>query len=230
MTNFYTEYSEALIIISILLPIVISILHYLIIGAKGVSLTPDKNTIQRFSRTERIFHFIRMLSFIIVAGTGIFFVFYGGSKAPGIAHSINGYLFSIVSICTLIIWFIPCIFTKYDILWLRHLGGYLSKEEAELPSGKFNAGQKVAFWLGILLSLILAGTGINLGKSAIAQTAVNAATLAIHGVSAALLITIIIGHVYLSLWVNKGTWRILTSGKVSEEWAECHHSLWKSLH
>ncbi len=228
MINFYTSYSGILIVISILLPIIASLLHYQIIGAKGVSLNSHENVIPRFSMAERIFHFIRTLSFIIVAGTGIFFVFYGGSKSSGITHGMSGYIFLIMSICTLIIWFKPCLFKKHDGLWLKHGGGYLTQEEVPLPAGKFNAGQKIFFWLSLLLSLILSGTGINLQKSAIAQVAVNDVTLVIHGVSAALLILTVIGHIYLSLWVNKGTWRVLTSGKVSVEWAKCHHPLWES--
>jgi hypothetical protein len=57
-------------VILVLLPIVVSVLHYLIIGPRGVTLDPDKNVIQRFSMAERIFHFIKMLSFGVVAGTG----------------------------------------------------------------------------------------------------------------------------------------------------------------
>jgi formate dehydrogenase subunit gamma len=228
MINFYTNYSGVLIGISILLPIVAALFHYIIIGAKGVSLNLGKNVIPRFSMTERVFHFIRTLFFIIVAGTGIFFIFYGGSISSGITHGISGNIFLIISICTLAIWFKTGLFEKYDWLWLRRLGGYLAKEEVHFPAGKFNAGQKVFFWLSMLLTLIVSGTGISLQRSMIAQAAANDTILVIHGISAALLILMVIGHIYLSLWVNKGTWRVLIGGKVSQEWAACHHPLWES--
>ncbi len=227
MVDFYTRCSEVLMVILVLLPIVVSVLHYLIIGPRGVTLDPDKNVIQRFSMAERIFHFIKMLSFGVVAGTGIFFVLYGGSKVSGITHSTSGGILLIMSVCILVIWFKPGLFKKYDKVWLTRLGGYLSKEEVSLPSGRFNAGQKIFFWLSILFSLVLAGTGVNLMRSMMAKTTVNGMVLVVHGVSAALLIAVVIGHIYLSLWVNKGTWRVLTKGKVSKEWAECHHPLWK---
>ncbi len=227
VTDFYNSHNGTLIVISVFVPIVVSILHLLIIGAKGVPLDSDQNVIQRFSMAERVFHFIRMLSFVIVAGTGIYFVIHGGSKSSGITHSINGGIFFIMSICTLAIWYKAGLFKKHDGLWLRRLGGYLIKEEVSLPADKFNAGQKVFYWVGILLSFVITGTGVNLMRSIITQTAVNDLILVIHGVTAVVLIVAVIGHIYLSLWVNKGTWRILINGKVSEEWAECHHSLWK---
>jgi formate dehydrogenase subunit gamma len=133
-----------------------------------------------------------------------------------------------MSIFSLVVWFKPVSFEKHDGLWLRGLGGYLSKEEVQLPASKFNAGQKIFFWSGILLSLVLMGTGVNLMRSMITQTVINNTMLAIQGTSAALLIATVMGHLYLSLLVNKGTWRVLINGNVSDEWAQSHHQFWKS--
>lgn len=226
MVDLYARYSGVIIVMSLVLPIVGSLLHYLLVGAKGVPLKASAGLIQRFSMPERIFHFIRMLSFIIAAATCIYFILHGGSKSSGIIHSTNGGIFLLMSICTLVIWFRPGLFNSRDGLWLRRLGGYLTREEMPLPAGKFNAGQKLFFWLGILLAVILTITGVNLMTSMINQTEVNGALLVIHGISAALLIAAVMGHIYLSLWVNQGAWRILTSGRVSEEWALCHHPDW----
>lgn len=227
MINLYDNNSGTLIILSMLAPIIVCAFHYFIVGTKGVILNANSNFIQRFSLLEKIYHFLRMLSFIIVAFTGIYLVFGVGSKTWGMTHSINGIIFLLVSILSLFIWSKPSLFKDYDKLWLRSWGGYLSAGEIPLPAGKFNAGQKIFVWLSTLLALILTVSGVILTRGAITQTQVNGNILAVHGIAAALTIAAVIGHSYLSLWVNKGTWRVLTGGKVSEEWVKCHHPNWE---
>lgn len=223
MIAIYNTYKEAIFIFSVILPIFIAVFHHFVLGAKDVRLNYSSHTIQRFSIPERIFHFIRMITFIIVATTGVSFVFHEGDESAGEIHGINGIVFLVISICTLFIWFKPSLFKAYDRIWLRHLGGYLSKRNASLPAGKFNAGQKIFFWISIILSLILAVTGISL-----IHNHGEGMTLVIHGMTAALFIIAVIGHVYLSLWATKGTWQVLTSGKVTKEWAQHHHPNWKN--
>lgn len=223
----YTNYSGPFMTLSILLPIIVCAFHYFTVGAKGVILDANSNSIQRFSILERIYHFLRMLSFIIVAFTGIYLVFRAGGKTLGMTHSINGIIFLLVSILSLFIWSKPSLFKGYDKLWLKSLGGYLSADEIPLPAGKFNAGQKIFFWLSTLFAVILAVSGGILIRGFITQTQVSGSILVIHGITAALTIISVMGHVYLSLWVNKGTWRVLTGGKVSEAWAKCHHPNWE---
>jgi len=227
MIDFYTRYSEVIYISAFLLPMIAAAVHYVMIGEKGPRLGAEDNVIQRFSRSERIFHFIRMLTFLVVAATGYYFVFRHGFKSIGMVHSINGSIFFLMSVSTLFIWFKSGLFKDYDRLWLKHLGGYFSRDELSLPAGKFNAGQKIFHFLSLLFAIILLVTGINLIRGQISQTP-NDTVLVIHGITAALAIISVLGHIYLSLWVNKGTWRVLTHGKVSEQWAQCHHPNWKA--
>jgi formate dehydrogenase subunit gamma len=195
-------------------------------GVKGVPLDDSNNVIERFTRFERILHFIRAFTFTIVTISGLVFMFIESNTASGMMHSINGILFFIATIATLV-WVKSFTFKPYDKLWLQHLGGYLSKQSDSLPAGKYNAGQKVFFWMTILLSIILTVTGRSLMISKVTETEASGMILVIHGCAAALSIISIVGHIYLSLWANKGTWRVLKSGKVSEKWVQCHHPNWE---
>lgn len=227
MIEFYTSYKLVILAISIVLPIIICGVHLLVIGGKGESNKKTARDIIRFNRKERLSHLFRSISFIFAAISGAIFVLERGSAVTGIIHGINGLIFILASFVTIIIWFRDGIFHSYDKQWLRHLGNYLTKSHETLPAGKFNAGQKILFWLTALLSIVLLITGVLLlnghGKPYDGREFV----LALHGISAALTISLIIGHIYLSTLANPGTIRVLVDGKVSKEWASYHHPNWK---
>jgi formate dehydrogenase subunit gamma len=226
MVYVYSNFAYLIITLAVAVTIIITALHYIVIGASKVPLGANNQVIQRFSLTERVLHWIRMLSFIIVSFSGTYLIFREGSKNIGMLHSINGIIFLAMSIIMLILLYKQFTFIEYDRSWLRYAGGYLSKEHSARPAGKFNAGQKIFFWLIIVFTGILSATGSNLMKSKISQVSVNELVLAIHGISAIFVIVLVIGHIYLSLVANPGTWRVLISGKVTKEWVEHHHSRW----
>lgn len=226
MIYLYSKYAYLIFMLAIATSFIILLFHYLLIGVKGVNLSDYSRVIQRFSITERVSHWIRMLSFIVVSTSGVYLVFQDGGKNIGILHSMNGMVFLVISIFTLMIWYKESIFKVYDREWLRYLGGYLSKEHSSLPAGKFNAGQKILFWLTMVFTFILSITGIILMRSKISQASVNEIILVCHGISAVLVIMLVIGHMYLSLVVNPGTWKVLVNGKVTKEWVDSHHPSW----
>lgn len=226
MVYVYSNFAYLIITLALAVTIIITALHYIVIGASKVPLVANNQIIQRFSLTERMLHWIRMLSFIIVSASGIYLIFSEGGKNIGMLHSINGILFLAMSIIMLILWYKQFTFKEYDRDWLRYVGGYLSKEQSSHPAGKFNAGQKIFFWLTMVFTGILSVTGSILMKSKISQVSVNELVLAIHGISAVFVIVLVMGHVYLSLVANPGTWRVLISGKVTKEWVDYHHPRW----
>lgn len=223
----YENYGGAIIISLLILSVLVLAIHYMKIGTKGVQLDDSNNVIERFTRFERRLHNIRALTFTIAAISGLFFLFIEGSIAAGMMHNISGILFFITTIITFVLWHKSFWFKPYDKSWLQHLGGYLSKQSLSLPAGKYNAGQKIFFWLTFVLPFILTVTGINLFISRITETEAVGISVILHGSTAALMTILVVGHIYLSLWANKGTWRVLKSGKVSEKWAKSHHPNWE---
>lgn len=228
MIYLYSEYAHLVFTLAIAITVVLLATHFFLIGSKDMRLGEQHRDIQRFSLTDRVLHWIRMLTFIIVSISGIYLVFMDGGQSIGMLHSINGMIFFTISLLTLIIWYKQFSFKDYDSKWLRCWGGYLTKEHITLPAGRYNAGQKIFFWLTMVFAFALFITGIILMRSKISQISVNELILVCHGISAVMVIILVIGHGYLSLVANPGTWKVLISGKVSREWADYHHPNWNT--
>jgi formate dehydrogenase subunit gamma len=83
------------------------------------------------------------------------------------------------------------------------------------------------FWSVVLLGLGLAVTGFLL-MTPFYATNVNGMQLVhvFHGLLAAVLIMIIIGHIYIGTIGMEGAFDAMGSGQVDENWAREHHSGW----
>ncbi len=227
MVNFYFSHKTIIFIIALIMPIVICVIHYMAFGAKGQHLKSNQRTVIRFNLKERLFHFIRSLSFILVVTSGLFVVMNKESIVTLIMHGVNGWVFVLSSFVTICIWFKDATFCDYDKKWLGCMGNYFSNTHTPAPAGKFNAGQKILFWLTGMLSIFFMFTGILLINGQGKQYNWFEMVLAFHGTAAALTISLVIGHIYLTLIANPGTYYVLFDGKVSKEWALYHHPNWK---
>ncbi|GAB6180924.1 hypothetical protein JCM14036_22430 [Desulfotomaculum defluvii] len=225
--QFYTSYKTLIFASLLLVSIIVCGVHFIVIGGKGKLNKKSTRDVIRFNRKERLCHLFRSFSFVLVAISGFTFILNLNNITTAIIHGINGWIFVISSVLTMILWFRDCILYDYDKQWLRYMGNYLTKSHDTLPSGKFNAGQKILFWITSMLSIVLMITGILLINGQGKHYDWFESVLAIHGISAALTISFIIGHIYLSIFANPGTIRVLVDGKVSKEWASYHHPNWQ---
>ncbi|MCL6477667.1 MAG: cytochrome b/b6 domain-containing protein [Peptococcaceae bacterium] len=232
MVEMYLSYKTAIFTTALVLPAALSVLHLIFFGVKdsrlkhaGKNLTLHRG-IKRFSPGERVLHLAKMVFFTLAALTGLNLVFSAGGAESAGAHGLSGVLFALCSIIVLFVWFRDGIFREYDGVWLKSLGGYFSKEHPSLPAGRFNAGQKIFFWTTALLALLLLATGISLFAGMHGSVRWFHSVLAFHGLGAALAMSLIIGHIYLSLVANPGTWRAMATGWVSVAWARFHHPEW----
>jgi formate dehydrogenase subunit gamma len=92
--------------------------------------------------------------------------------------------------------------------------------------GKYNGGQKAMFWGSALCMLLLTVSGVLIWRAYFGVD-VNVARLAVvvHAAVAALMIALIMVHVYAAIWV-KGTIRAMWYGTVTRAWAKQHHRAW----
>lgn len=211
-------------------------IHYTGRGPKGADLLLEPATIQRFSVAERWAHFARMVTFIGLAVTGgIFFynsstllnLFFDSQKSAVTWHIVYGVFFIIASIYSYRLWAKDAKFTDYDRKWIETKGGYFSDTgDSEVPAGRLNAGQKIAFWWILTLTAVMGLTGIlMIFKSSLPLT-LSCLLSTLHGFFAVVFLATILGHAYLGTLANPGTWRTMVDGKVSEKWAKKHHSEW----
>ena len=102
--------------------------------------------------------------------------------------------------------------------------------EHEVASHRFNAGEKVVFWGGVMfLGLIIVGSGLVLDKlipGLIYERSTMQISHMIHAVAAVLMMVMFIGHIYMGTIGMQGAYKAMRTGYVDETWAKEHHELW----
>jgi formate dehydrogenase gamma subunit len=205
--------------------VVLALLHLVVFGRRRVRETSEDEVL-RYGLRERLAHLSVMLPFLFLAVTGFCFLL-GSSDPLGPAartvHAVAGFVFSAGLLILLITWAGQARFRRWDAEWLRKLGGYFGVREG-LPAEKFNAGQKIFFWMMMGCGFGLAATGFVMYFRAGASN--SAVIYTLHDLLAVFMLLGLVGHVYLALVVNPGAFRAILEGQVSKAWASHHHPLW----
>lgn len=194
--------------------------------------------ISRYTAGARINHWITAGSLILLALSGfalfhpaLFFLtnLFGGGQWTRIIHPYIG-LVLFVSFLGLFLRFVWYNFpTVDDFRWLGRPGAVLGGDEERLPEvGRYNAGQKVYFWLMTLTIIGLITTGVVLWDVYFATSfTIEQKRLAavVHAFCAVAAVVLWIVHAYAAIWV-KGTVRAMMRGNVTGGWAWRHHRKW----
>ena len=216
------------------------VVFYLIKGPMVVHGAPTGRLIERFNAVERITHWTVALTFIALALSGVVILWgkhiilpwlgYGGFSWLTVfsknLHNFIGPLFIFSLVVMFLLFVKDNIIRAVDIKWLSRAGGMLGGPH--MPSGRFNGGEKIWFWLGtIVFGLIVSVTGLildfpnwNQGREIMQQANT------IHAVTAVLYICVAMGHTYLGTLGLQGAYRAMRDGYVDETWAKEHHVLW----
>jgi formate dehydrogenase subunit gamma len=196
--------------------------------------------IRRFSPWERAIHWSVAISFGILAISGLIILFGKNLLLPLIGYTLFSWL-AILSknlhnfvgpvflVCLVLFLptFIRQMFPKaHDFEWLAKLGGMFSAKE--VPSGKYNAGQKLWFWGGAFaLGTIVAASGLVLDFANFNQTRDTMQTANVfHAIAASLFMMAGLGHIYLGTIGMRGAYDAMRYGYVDETWAKEHHEYW----
>lgn len=215
-------------------------LFYLIKGPIKLHEPPTGRLIERFNAVERVSHWTMAISFVFLALSGVVILWgkhivlpwlgYTGFAWLTVAcknlHNFVGPLFIFSLLVMFLIYVKDNIIRARDITWLMKLGGMFGGKE--VPSGRFNGGEKMWFWGGlVLLGVILSVTGLildfpnwNQGRELMQQANV------IHAIAAVIFIAISLGHIFLGTIGMEGAYRGMRDGFVDETWAKQHHELW----
>jgi formate dehydrogenase subunit gamma len=230
-------------------------------GRIGLDSGWSGRLIERFSSLERFTHWMTATSFVILGLSGLNML-YGRyvllpvigpsafswlTRIGKISHDYLSFAFMLGIVLMLVLWARENIPNRVDWQWLRQGGGML-KRGLHPPADKFNAGQKILFWLVILAGLSVSLSGIALlfpftfswfsGTFA----ALNLLGLGLptdltplqetqlselwHAAVALLFIAVIIAHVYIGTLGMEGAFDAMGTGKVDRNWAAEHHKLW----
>ncbi len=202
--------------------------------------TPTGRLIERFNSAERMTHWTVALSFVALALTGILILFgkyvvlpvLGPSAFSWITivgkniHNFVGPLFVFSLIVMFFIFVKDNFFSGNDFTWLSKFGGLMSGNH--VPSGRFNGGEKVWFWLGVVVLGLTVGISglIMLFPNWNTAREVMAEANLVHATVAVIFIAIALGHIYIGTIGTEGAYKAMREGYVDETWAKEHHALW----
>ncbi|MBE0492345.1 MAG: formate dehydrogenase subunit gamma [Sulfurospirillum sp.] len=220
-------------------------LHYLIIGPKVFPHGGKK--IYVFNLFHRFIHQIAALSFIVIVPTGFIIIFgaqLGGGSLVRLAKDMHGLAtipFAIVVIPMFLMWLKDAFFNFDDVKWIMIVGGYLSKEKKPIPAGKFNAGQKMWYWIATLGGMIMIITGatmyfmdfdIELLRQISGLTQIDLLRFAaiVHNVMGFGVVVFFIVHLYMAMFAIKGAVHAIIDGHMEDEEVKIlHGSYYKKL-
>ncbi|WP_280152634.1 formate dehydrogenase subunit gamma [Piscinibacter sp. XHJ-5] len=199
-------------------------------------------TIERFTYFERAAHWTNAVAFCVLGISGIVMAFGKFFLLPitghllfgwisyllKTAHNFFGPLFAVSLVIVIVTFVRDELPRRGDLTWIKKGGGMLGGEE--VPSHRFNAGEKLLFWGGaVLLGLIVVGSGLVLDKLLpgldYLRSDMQVAHM-VHAVAAVFMIVLLLGHIYLGTAGMRGAYRAMRDGYVDDEWAREHHALW----
>jgi formate dehydrogenase subunit gamma len=109
--------------------------------------------------------------------------------------------------------------------WAKRGGGIIGDDHP--PAYRFNAGQKMIYWIVVGGGTLSAVTGYLLMFPFYAtDLAGMQAAQVIHGVVGGLFVAAMLAHIYIGTIGMEGAFEAMGTGEVDVNWAKQHHRLW----
>ncbi len=151
--------------------LVVLVLFYLYRGMVRIEAGRSGRTLVRFNAFERFVHWMTATCFIALALSGINITFGKNLLLPMIgpetfaswsqwakyAHNYLSFPFTLGVGAILLMWVAWNVPDKTDIEWLREGGGMVGSKHP--PAGRFNAGQKLIYWIVVIGGFAVAASG-----------------------------------------------------------------------
>jgi formate dehydrogenase subunit gamma len=225
--------------ISILGMLVLLIVFYLVRGMVRLESGRSGRVLVRFSAFERLVHWMTASCFILLAISGLNITFGKPLLLPLIgpdaftawsqwakyAHNYLSFPFTLGVFTIFLMWIAWNIPNRIDVEWMKRGGGIVGHDHP--PADRFNAGQKMIYWIVVLGGGAVAATGYilmfpfygtNIADMQVAQI--------VHGVTALLFVAVMIAHIYIGTIGMEGAFEGMWDGTVDVNWAKEHHRVW----
>lgn len=198
--------------------------------------------VERFTPFERSAHWANAIAFSILAISGIVMAFGKFFALPVMGAMLFGWLAyalknlhnfagPVFVVSLLIVFFtfvrdnLP---SRGDLRWLLQGGGMFSGKE--VPSHRFNAGEKLVFWGGVFfLGMVVVASGLVLDKllpGLVYERGTMQIAHMVHAVATVLMMAMFTGHIYMGTIGMEGAYEGMRTGYVDETWAKEHHEFW----
>ncbi|HEY2534152.1 MAG TPA: formate dehydrogenase subunit gamma [Xanthobacteraceae bacterium] len=218
--------------------ILLLLVFFLVRGRLRIRSGRSGVNVVRFNAFERFVHWMTATCFILMALTGLNITFGRGALLPHIGpdafsrwsliakyvHNFLSFPFTLGVFIIFLMWLAGNIPNRTDIEWLTRGGGFGNDDP---PAYRFNAGQKMIYWIVVLAGATVAVTGYLL-MFPFFVTGIFGMQIAqmVHGTVAVLFIAVMIAHVYIGTIGEEGAFEAMGEGTVDLNWAKQHHPLW----
>jgi formate dehydrogenase subunit gamma len=225
--------------VAILGMLALLVAFYLVRGMVRIKAGRSGRTLVRFNAFERFMHWMTATCFVILAITGLNISFGKELLLPLLgpegfsawsqwgkyAHNYLSFPFTIGVVMILLIWIAGNIPNAVDVEWVKRGGGIVGHDDP--PAYRFNAGQKMIYWIVVLGGGSVAASGYLLMFPFYA-TDIAGMQLAqsVHGTVAVLFVAAMLAHIYIGTIGMEGAFEAMGTGEVDLNWAKEHHSLW----
>jgi len=225
--------------IAILGMLALLVVFYLVRGQVKLESGYSGRRIVRFTAFERFVHWMTATCFIILALSGLNITFGKPLLLPLIgesafaawsqwakyAHNYLSFPFTIGVFAIFLIWIAGNIPNKVDVEWTKRGGGLLGHDHP--PASRFNAGQKMIYWIVVIGGTAVAVTGYLLMFPFYA-TGIQGMQMAqtVHAIIALLFVAAMLAHIYIGTIGMEGAFEAMGEGTVDVNWAREHHRLW----
>lgn len=214
--------------------------YYLVRGMVKIQNGRSGRTIVRFNAFERFVHWMTAACFIVLAISGLNITFgkslllplmgadafAGWSQWGKYAHNYLSFPFTIGVALIFLIWIAGNIPNRVDIEWIKRGGGLFGHDHP--PAYRFNAGQKMIYWIVVIGGAAAAISGYILMFPFYGGMTVSSMQTAqiVHAVVGVLFVAAMLAHIYIGTLGMEGAFEAMGTGEVDVNWAKQHHSLW----
>lgn len=225
--------------IAILGMLAVLVIFYLSRGMVRIENRRSGRIIVRFNAFERFVHWVTAVCFVVLALSGLNITFGRALLLPLMspesftawsewakyAHNYLSFPFTLGVVLIFLMWLGGNLPTRVDLEWLKRGGGMIGHDHP--PAYRFNAGQKLIYWVVVLGGGAAAVSGYLLIFPFYGTTieTMQRAEM-IHSIVAMLFIAVMLGHIYIGTIGMEGAFEAMGSGTVDVNWAKEHHSLW----
>ena len=216
------------------------LVFYLVRGMVRIEAGRSGRKIVRFTGFERSVHWMTATCFIVLAISGLNITFgrslllplmgpdafSAWSEAAKYAHNFISFPFTLGVITIALMWIGGNIPNKVDVDWVKRGGGIVGNDHP--PAYRFNAGQKMIYWIVVFGGGAVAVSGYFL-LFPFYLTIIEGMQLAqiVHSGIAALFVAAMLGHIYIGTIGMEGAFEGMGDWhRRPESGLKQHHALW----
>lgn len=199
----------------------------------------DPEHVSRYTFHERVVHLIVAANcvYLVLSGLALHtpYLFWMSSVLGGPApmrhfHPLLGLLYFVFLVYMWWMWRHDLRFNRMDWGWMQNIEAYITNHDDDLPPiDRWNAGQKIFFWMMMVsgMGLVLSGIVLWLPEYVAWNLQwIKFLAILLHAASALVSVGGLMIHLYMGIFLVKGGFRQIMTGEVARSWAYHHHRLW----